>query len=268
MDLGENLVENNNIDGDGGAGYGFNGTLSYLARWTTPYTTTSAVNACPAPNLTYQAQSAGSAAIDQGFLCEITDSIFFRNLLAAAYSNANGSNALGVTVGGGSAPGKGNLVAAFNAGSPDDNMPIRSLTRGAGVAVPGVGSGTIQNVVGLDPRAFNAATGSNSAAPADGFYTVANYRGGVGPTVNWLCGWTAASAFDFVTSGCTTGTPCPADIVQNNVVNVDDLLAVINAWGPCANPNNCPADIAPAGGNDIVNVDDLLAVINGWGNCP
>jgi len=56
--------------------------------------------------------------------------------------------------------------------------------------------------------------------------------------------------------------------VQNNVVNVDDLLAVINAWGPCANPNNCPADIAPAGGNDIVNVDDLLAVINGWGNCP
>jgi len=63
---------------------------------------------------------------------------------------------------------------------------------------------------------------------------------------------------------------CQADIVVNGVVNVDDLLAVINAWGPCGNPNNCPADIAPAGppvGNDIVNVDDLLAVINAWGTC-
>jgi len=65
---------------------------------------------------------------------------------------------------------------------------------------------------------------------------------------------------------------CPADIAPipngNAVVNVDDLLAVINGWGICANPNNCPADIAPLGGNDVVNVDDLLAVINGWGNCP
>ena len=56
----------------------------------------------------------------------------------------------------------------------------------------------------------------------------------------------------------------------NGEVNVDDLLAVINAWGACADPNNCPADIAPAGppvGDDQVNVDDLLAVINGWGPC-
>jgi hypothetical protein len=57
---------------------------------------------------------------------------------------------------------------------------------------------------------------------------------------------------------------CPADIAPpggNNVVNVDDLLLVINSWGPCA---GCPADII---GNDIVNVDDLLAVINAWGPC-
>jgi len=57
----------------------------------------------------------------------------------------------------------------------------------------------------------------------------------------------------------------------NGEVNVDDLLAVITAWGVCPNPANCPADIAPAGppvGNDVVNVHDLLAVINGWGMCP
>jgi len=62
--------------------------------------------------------------------------------------------------------------------------------------------------------------------------------------------------------------PCPADIIGNGVVNVDDLLAVINGWGACNDPRNCPADIAPPRGNDTVNVDDLLAVINGWGACP
>jgi hypothetical protein len=32
---------------------------------------------------------------------------------------------------------------------------------------------------------------------------------------------------------------------------------------------NCPADIAPTpNGDGIVDVDDLLAVINGWGPCP
>jgi len=67
--------------------------------------------------------------------------------------------------------------------------------------------------------------------------------------------------------------PCPPDIVPpggNGIVNVDDLLAVINGWGPCpAPPASCIADIAPQpGGNGVVNVDDLLAVINGWGTCP
>lgn len=30
---------------------------------------------------------------------------------------------------------------------------------------------------------------------------------------------------------------------------------------------SCPADIAPPGGDGVVNVSDLLAVINGWGPC-
>ena len=60
--------------------------------------------------------------------------------------------------------------------------------------------------------------------------------------------------------------PCPANINGDGAVNIDDLLAVINAWGGC--PQVCPADIAPPGGNGVVNVDDLLAVINAWGACP
>jgi hypothetical protein len=62
--------------------------------------------------------------------------------------------------------------------------------------------------------------------------------------------------------------PCDADIAPHNtagdgLVNVDDLLMVINAWGACV--RECPADITA---DNTVNVDDLLAVINAWGVCP
>lgn len=64
--------------------------------------------------------------------------------------------------------------------------------------------------------------------------------------------------------------PCPADIAPSapdGVVNVQDMLAIINAWGAC--PGTCP----PACYGDInqdcaVNVQDLLAAINAWGACP
>jgi hypothetical protein len=55
-------------------------------------------------------------------------------------------------------------------------------------------------------------------------------------------------------------TPGPAgDVDGNGVVNVDDLLAVVNAWGPCS---CCAADVNY---DNLVNVDDLLIVINTWG---
>jgi len=90
------------------------------------------------------------------------------------------------------------------------------------------------------------------------------------------CEWTPAGQ-SAVAATVIEGTPlplpgCDADIAPlpggNGIVNVQDLLAVIGAWGPCANPSDCPADIAPAGGNDVVNVQDLLAVIGAWGACP
>jgi len=58
-------------------------------------------------------------------------------------------------------------------------------------------------------------------------------------------------------------TTDPSDIDVNGVTNVQDLLAVIAAWGAC--PGICPTDIAPPGGDCTINVQDLLAVIAGWG---
>ena len=52
------------------------------------------------------------------------------------------------------------------------------------------------------------------------------------------------------------------DATCDGQVNIDDLLAVVNAWGRCPPPPAlCPADINHDG---VVNIDELLAVINHW----
>ena len=65
---------------------------------------------------------------------------------------------------------------------------------------------------------------------------------------------------------------CPADIAPipqgDGLVNVSDLLAVLNNWGPCPPLTLCTMDISPNGGNGQINSSDLLFVINHWGPCP
>ena len=60
---------------------------------------------------------------------------------------------------------------------------------------------------------------------------------------------------------------CPWDVWQDGVVGIDDLVLLINHWGPCADPGDCPWDCEeePDGS---VGIDDLVAVINHWGPCP
>jgi len=63
---------------------------------------------------------------------------------------------------------------------------------------------------------------------------------------------------------------CAADIAPtagNAAVNVDDLLSVINTWGPCVN-KSCPADVFPPAGDGVVDERDLVTVMTAWGQCP
>jgi hypothetical protein len=57
--------------------------------------------------------------------------------------------------------------------------------------------------------------------------------------------------------------PQIGDVNGDGTVDVDDLIAVILAWGNCPTPPaTCPADVNQSG---AVDVDDLIAVILNWG---
>jgi len=61
---------------------------------------------------------------------------------------------------------------------------------------------------------------------------------------------------------------CQFDIapaIGDGLVNVEDLLAVIQAWGSTGGNGWIPADVDDDG---MVGTDDLLAVMGAWGPCP
>ncbi|MDF1838268.1 MAG: hypothetical protein P1V35_10390 [Planctomycetota bacterium] len=184
MDCGEKVVRFDGDDGDGANGYGHNGTLSWADHWTTPYTFTSPVNAAANPSAMYGAQTSGN-------LCEITDSVFFRNLNGSAYTEANNVGVFDVA-------NDNVLIPGFDAA----DAPIVSITRDTPVVK---GGKTMVRVIGLNPMPANEALTSVGSAPFDGFYTPANYRGAFAPGNNWLNGWSASSAFGIVANDNNVG---------------------------------------------------------------
>ncbi len=178
MDLGEQLVKFDGDDGDGANGYGYNGTLTWEETWTTPYTATSTVNAgtwTPGafndPAVLYQAQTSG-------MLAEITDSVFYNNLNAKAYTEAEARGVL--------------AEAELNVVADPDMSPIQSITRGPLVVK---GGKNMIPVTYINPCAANDAVLSVTSAPYDGFLTPAPFRGGFPHNYNWLAGWTAIDAY-------------------------------------------------------------------------
>lgn len=60
-----------------------------------------------------------------------------------------------------------------------------------------------------------------------------------------------------------SGVPgIPGDLNGDGVVDEQDLVIVLDNWGPCADCNDCIADITET---CTVNVDDLLFILNNWG---
>ncbi|UCD74200.1 MAG: hypothetical protein JSV91_10465 [Phycisphaerales bacterium] len=55
---------------------------------------------------------------------------------------------------------------------------------------------------------------------------------------------------------------CPEDLNDDDKVNIDDLFAILGAWGFC---DDCPEDLNDDG---KVNIDDLFLILGAWGPCP
>ena len=71
------------------------------------------------------------------------------------------------------------------------------------------------------------------------------------------------------TTTLRTGPNCVADIDNDGTVGVKDLLILLGNWGPCANCNDCPADIDNTCDSDcVVGTVDLLLLLGSWGDCP
>ncbi len=237
MGLGERLVAIDNVDGDGGAGYGFNGTHTWASTWTTPFNTYPTVNAPSNPASFYQAQVDGN-------LNEIKDCVFFDNTFSTAYTEAD---ARGVRT-----KGNNNVTATA--------LPIAGITRGATVSP--TATLRINPVLTLDPRAAGDAVTSVGTAPNDGFFTPVNYRGAFSPTENWMCVWTAAHAYGMSVpppAGCTVAAPCPADLNGDGSVTANDLAVVLGAWGTTG---------ADLNGDGDTNAADLAVLLGAWGDCP
>ncbi|MDG2423110.1 MAG: hypothetical protein P8M22_03940 [Phycisphaerales bacterium] len=54
---------------------------------------------------------------------------------------------------------------------------------------------------------------------------------------------------------------CDGDVDADSFIGIDDLLAVINAWGACV---GCAEDVD---GDGVVDISDLLTVLKNWGWC-
>ena len=58
---------------------------------------------------------------------------------------------------------------------------------------------------------------------------------------------------------CSLVPPCPADLDDNGIINVSDILMALGEFGCAA---NCSADL---NGDGLVSVTDILLVLSQFG---
>ena len=106
----------------------------------------------------------------------------------------------------------------------------------------------------------------------DGSFEAASFFPvGVGPEDVRAADLNGDGAIDLVTADVTGDTisvllnrcvPCVADLDDSSHVDVNDLLLLLSAWGPCSEP--CEADL---NSDQVVDVTDLLSLLASWGIC-
>ena len=184
MELGEQLVKFDGDDGDGANGYGYNGTLSWADTWATNYTAYSTVNLCGAdPAALYQTQTSGK-------LAQITNSLFYNNPHASAYTEA-------VNVG---------VFDVGNNNAESTSSPIQEVLRGAPVTR---GGKTMIPVIYINP------------CSADGITA-----GGFGK-INWLASWSVVDAYGMTDTSMNASN---GDMNVDGQVDLNDYMILSEGW--------------------------------------
>lgn len=263
MDIGEEIVRLDGIDGDGAQGYSLaltgvapeidgEGDLTatgkaqeeaaFVPLWSTPYNTyyeTNFVDDVYSYAEMYQAQTSG-------YLCEIRNSVMFRN--------ADDSGDLADTVGVYS-PAMNNTVASSN------DMPIANLTRGIPATFTvGEDNYIVLPVASIDPRAANDATDVGAGVEGDDFFTSVNYAGGFSPNYNWLEGWTAVDEFGLTDVSANTNAPT-SDLAIGAVVSFQSEQGVLYGVERAAAAGGPYSEVASISGDGSYKtyVDDELS---------
>jgi hypothetical protein len=146
-------------------------------------------------------------------------------------------------------------------GSAGSDLPIQSIARGPGVTL---GSLVMNPVIGLDPRPANSALTSVAAAPNDGFFTPAQYRGAFAPGVqSWLAGWTASTAFGFTTENDPGVAFCFPG--QSGVITCPCGNPPTSVGRGCNNFGAGPADSAQISAAGIASIASDTVVLTATG---
>lgn len=192
MELGEELVRLDNIDGDGAQGYGYNGTLSWADTWATFAATHSLVNAIspvPAVGAFNHPDTLYTAQDTSGMLAEIKNSVFYHN----AVDPDDQATAVGVYD-----VSNNNVVAV--------DSPIQFHDRGAPVER---GGKTMVPVISINPCAAEGVTA------------------GAFGSVNWLASWTAVDAYGMTD---TSQNASNGDMNIDGQVDLMDFMILSDSW--------------------------------------
>lgn len=114
-----------------------------------------------------------------------------------------------------------------------------------------------ENMYGFNP---NSASDGPQDADSDGYTNLEEFLNGTNPTG----GAPVNTPTPTPTQGPgATATPasCPADVNNDNFVNITDIITVLEAWGSCS---GCIEDL---NGDNTVNIADVIAVLQAWGKC-
>ena len=129
-------------------------------------------------------------------------------------------------------------------------------------AADGAAQDSFGQAVAIDnDRIVVGASGDNASAGS--MYI---YEGIIGSDCNYnsvfdFCDIAEGVSDDLNENGIPDECECPGDVNSDNKVNIDDLFAVLGAWGTC---DDCPEDVNDDG---VVNIDDIFAVLGAWGPC-